>query len=137
MIKIPKEKNHYNVSSKNFSFYNLNKKNFPSYAEWAVVIMFYEVIHLIERVLAISPIDDEYKHPKSHFHRYQTLKNLRKFIPRDILRDYRTLKNISEQARYYYGIVDEKVWNEVKNNEYKVLKEHFQTLHREMKKYMK
>ena len=65
------------------------------------------------------------------------MRNLRKYIPKTILKDYRTLKNISVQARYNYGIVDEKIWKEVKNNEYKVLKEHFQTIYKDIKKLLK
>ncbi|MCG3254833.1 MAG: hypothetical protein KAU62_02015 [Candidatus Heimdallarchaeota archaeon] len=137
MIKITGEKNHYNASIKNYNFYKLNKSNFPTYAEWAVTIMFYEVIHLIERVLAIAPIKEEFKHPHNHVQRYQIMRNLRKYIPKTILKDYRTLKNISVQARYNYGIVDEKIWKEVKNNEYKVLKEHFQTIYKDIKKLLK
>jgi len=117
----------------NYAFYKLNKPNFKKHPEWAI-IMFYEIIHLIERVFAIAPIPEHDKHSKSHKHRYKTMQKLRTFIPRTIFIKYITLKNVSQDARYNYGAVDIKKWIEIRENEYKQLKRFFQDLYRKLKK---
>ncbi len=125
---------HYNAAVKNLTFYNLNTTNFSKHPEWAVIIMFYEIVHLIERVFAIAPLKEEYKHSTSHKKRYKTMQGLRKDIPREILVKYRTLENLSRDARYKYDKISPEKWKKTKNKDYTELKDFFQQLFRKMKK---
>ena len=134
MKPIPNERDHYNAAVKNLTFYNLNTTNFPKHPEWALIIMFYEIIHLIERVFAIATLRKEYKHSDSHYKRYNTMQYLWRYIPREVLVKYTTLKNLSLDARYEYDTISFEKLKQTKNNEYTDLKDFFQQLFRKMKK---
>ena len=100
-----------------------------------IVILFYEIIHLIERVLAISPIKNEYRHSNSHNQRYKTMQYMRQKIPREILVKYRTIMNLSIEARYKYRKITYEILQQLKKEEYRDLKCFFQNLFREIRKY--
>lgn len=134
MKPIPNKINHYNAAVKNLTFYNLNTTNFSKHPEWAVIIMFYEIVHLIERVFAIAPLKKVDKHSTSHNKRYKTMQDLRKDIPREVLVKYRTLETLSRDARYEYNEISPEKWKKTKDKEYIELKDFFQQLFRKMKK---
>ncbi len=134
MKLIPAEKDHYNVTAKNLKFYNLNTSNFSQHTEWAITIMFYEIVHLIERVFAIAPLKTRDRHSRSHNHRYSTMQNLLKLIPREVTTKYVLLKNLSQDARYEYDAISLEKLKQTRDNEYDELKDFFRQLYRKMRK---
>jgi len=132
---IPSQEDHYNAAISNLNFYKLNKNNLNKYPDWGIVILFYELIHLIERVLAISPIKKEYQHSRNHKQRYRTMQNMRTKIPKEILTKYRIMSNLSRNARYDYGKITLEILQNFEKEEYNDLKYFFQNLFREFRKY--
>ena len=136
MKLIPDEKDHYNATAKNLKFYNLNISNFSQHTEWAITIMFYEIVHLIERVYSIAPLRRRDRHSSSHNHRYSTMQDLLK-IPREITTKYILLKNLSQDARYEYDAISLEKLNQTRDDEYTELKDFFRQLYRKMRKRRK
>lgn len=93
-LRLSKEADHINKYEHNKNFYNaMDSLNYP---DWAVVVLFYESIHLIEGVMA-----RQNEHPTTHEARDSLLKDTTKiYYSRDIRKDYKALENLSRKARY-------------------------------------
>ena len=64
-----------------------------TYSDWAVTVMFYTALHLIEAYLATQGL-----HPTDHWVRENYLTRITALKP--IYRPYRELRHYSEKARY-------------------------------------
>ncbi len=75
---------------------------FGNHYEWAVITLFYELLHLVDFLLATSKLRGINPHPTSHHERIKQLKKLN--LPQDIVEIYAMIQDHSEDARYQYEI---------------------------------
>ena len=79
--------------SQNTDFYNtIDGLRYP---DWAVVVLFYKSVHMIESILA-----ERGDHSGDHAERKRFMKKHRDLFSEDIIVNYRDLETLSRQARY-------------------------------------
>lgn len=132
---MPTTKDHQRAYLSNNNFRkSCHKHNLvKTYPQWGVIILFYEIIHLIEKALSVSPIREQYRHSHTHNQRYETLQRLNAFIPLNVMEAYQTLKNASEKARYYYDMISYEDYKGMKIV-YDELRAYFKGLYDEFKR---
>lgn len=77
----------------NSDFYN--SINTDKYPDWAIVVIFYKGIHLIESVMARTD-----NHSQSHYERKKIMLDNSEIFSRDLRKDYYALEGLSRKARY-------------------------------------
>lgn len=65
-----------------------------NYLDWAVTVLFYTALHLVDQVLYHTA----QLHPRNHFQRHQAIANTAELIA--IYQDYRELEHQSRRSRY-------------------------------------
>ncbi len=93
MFDVSYQSDHDMRVSHNRGFYNsVRTTEFP---DWAIVVLFYEVVHMIESVLAENGI-----HPKDHVERRECIRSRPDIFSHDLVRSYTNLESLSRTARY-------------------------------------
>ena len=93
MVPLAIKEKHNNKAVHNQSFYNSIKTDL--YPDWAIIILFYKSVHLIESVLATIN-----EHPDSHQDRSDLMIKHSDLISKEVRTNYNQLKSFSHLARY-------------------------------------
>ena len=94
----------------------LGEADKPYCTDWAITLLFYSAVHWVDGYLA-----QKNQRPTSHLHRDTIIETNGSLTA--IYRDYRRLKDMSEEARYNIACYGKKQWD-IAHTKLKAIKNH-------------
>jgi hypothetical protein len=90
---------HISKAERNESFYNSLNLESCDFNEWAVIVLFYVILHYVDAVLSQDGmLGNDLREPENHYVRNRAVSQCSLLSP--IARNYYTLYNRSMEARY-------------------------------------
>lgn len=118
---MPSKQKHVRQAAKNERFYAHFDLDHTEFLDWTVTALFYSLVHYVDAFLAMHSY-----HPLDHKRRTKLVAT--EIRLKSIYREYRQLKDQSEQGRYLIKTFTPTDVRELKDNQFESAKSHLMTL---------